>query len=198
MNNYPTENEGLYQRVVSAYTAADLEINLTRDMTASFHLRDGDVLYKLADLPVPGRIREFTDRLMAMTVSDNIEKAKRFGDIKNMLRMYSDGVRDSSVEIRVRAKSGKEVWLRERLLFLRESKDDDVIGIITLRDITKRRETELENDRNSDLIEALTREYTNAFSVDVIRDTYEIFRMDTAFRKGFMEVLLPSYSASIH
>ena len=198
MNNYPTENEGLYQRVVSAYTAADLEINLTRDMTASFHLRDGDVLYKLADLPVPGRIREFTDRLMAMTVSDNIEKAKRFGDIKNMLRMYSDGVRDSSVEIRVRAKSGKEVWLRERLLFLRESKDDDVIGIITLRDITKRRETELENDRNSDLIEALTREYTTAFSVDVIRDTYEIFRMDTAFRKGFMEVLLPSYSASIH
>ena len=107
------------------------------------------------------------------------------------------GQKDPSIEYLVKDRFGNRVWIRESVSLSKNDLTGDVMGVIILRDVTKRKKIETENTRRMDLIMGLTRDYESVYVVDLETDSYDIYRIQDSITAKYSNVFTSSYTDTL-
>ncbi|MBP3870616.1 MAG: response regulator [Faecalicoccus sp.] len=186
-----------YEDIISSQSISSYDVDLTDNVVLTGDFKRSDLLYHAHGIRIPGRFDLIRETWAKRITSDNVEEFKSFSTRENLLKMFEEGQKEAWIEYRVQDLSGMDVWFRETIVMNKDEKDGHIRAIIIFRDITDRKKMELEHQRRLDVINGLSLEYDSVYFVDLIHDTFSIYRISNEVYEVIKDCILPEFSLSM-
>lgn len=186
-----------YEDIISSQSISSYDVDLTDNVVLTGDFKRSDLLYHAHGIRIPGRFDLIRETWAKRITSDNAEEFKSFSTRENLLKMFEEGQKEAWIEYRVQDLSGMDVWFRETIVMNKDEKDGHIRAIIIFRDITDRKKMELEHQRRLDVINGLSLEYDSVYFVDLIHDTFSIYRISNEVYEAIKDCILPEFSLSM-
>ena len=166
------------------------QVNFTRDSLDSDLFqkdKDGNGVVKVlntVDMYKSGSYNEYCARWQSRVSKDTIDEYRRYATSDSLVKEYRAGRTLLNQDYRTLDSFGVEMWINKTIYLAQDKMSDDVIGIVSLRDVTDRyrqefmRET-LEKQASTDLLTGLYNHVTGEVLIKSKIDNEKY--MDAAF-----------------
>lgn len=172
-------------------------IDVTANIVVTGTVTNLDVFYPVPGVSVPGPLDVHSASWATRIIAEKRPKFEKMIDRTNLLQMYERGDQRADLEYWVYDLNGKKVYLHETVILKKSDSSGDIMGLIVMRDFTKQKEIQMQEDHRLDIIEGLTREYEMVFAVEPENDAYEVYRMIPRVRAGYGQWITSSYRETI-
>ncbi len=166
------------------------QVNFTKDRIESDLFQknkkeDGVVkVLDTVDIASPGSYNEYCRRWQSRVSEDTIEAYRKYANSAYMVQAFREGHTLLNQDYRTLDSFGIEMWINKTIYLAEDKMNGDIIGIVSLRDVTDRYRQEylresLEKQASLDLLTGLYNHVTGEILIKNKIDTEKY--MDTAF-----------------